>query len=575
MALIDTRREQMFPVLSAAQIDMARRFASGEPRRFAPGEMVFDVGERGVPMWLILDGSIEVRRRDGRGIEVPMVVEEAGQFSGEVSQLAGRPALSTGRAGHAGVTAIPFDAAHLRALVIGSAELGETIMRALILRRVGLIEAGGVGSVLIGPPDSPELIRLHGFLTRNAYPATVLDSRKAGEGHDLVERLGLGASDLPVMLCPNGTILKRPSDAEAAACLGITPDLDPEHLYDVAIVGAGPAGLATAVYGASEGLSVLVLDQRAIGGQAGASARIENYLGFPTGISGQALAGRAFSQAQKFGAEVALPLEVTRLVCGTDKPGVRPIFTLELGNGSTVRSRSVVIASGARYRKLDLPNFERLQGNGIHYWASPIEARLCEGEDVALVGGGNSAGQATVFLAPRVRRLHLILRGSGLEASMSKYLIDRIGALPNVELHAHTEIARLEGDEARGLTAATCRHRHSGAERNHALRHLFVFIGADPNSSWLDGCVSTDAQGFVVTGPAAQPASAGQRPTFSLETSRPGVFAIGDVRLGSTKRVSAAVGEGAAVVAQIHRFLGGSSLDGTAGVLAGSLTPSL
>ena len=575
MALIDTRREQMFPVLSVAQIEMARRFASGEPRRFAPGEMVYDVGQRSVPMWLILDGSIEVRGRDGRGVGAPIVTETAGQFSGEVAQLAGRPALAQGRAGPEGVNAVPFDAAHLRALVIGSAEVGETIMRALILRRVGLIEAGGVGSVLIGHPDSPDLIRLHGFLTRNGYPATVLDSRQAGEGHDLVERLGLAAADLPVMLCPNGTVLKRPSDAEAAACLGITPDLDPKRVYDVVIVGAGPAGLATAVYGASEGLSVLVLDQRAIGGQAGASARIENYLGFPTGISGQALAGRAFNQAQKFGAEVALPLEVTRLDCGAEEPGVRPIFTLELGGCATVRSRSVVVASGARYRKLDLPNFESLQGNGIHYWASPIEARLCEGEDVALVGGGNSAGQATVFLAPRVRRLHLILRGTGLEASMSKYLIDRIGALPNVELHAHTEIVRLKGDNVQGLTGATCRHRQSGAERNHALRHLFVFIGADPNSAWLGGCVATDPQGFIVTGSAAEPPSTGQRPAFPLETSRPGVFAIGDVRLGSTKRVSAAVGEGAAVVAQIHEFLAGSGLGGTAGARARSHAPSL
>ena len=399
MALIDTRRAQMFPVLSAAQIETAKRFASGEPQRFAPGELMFDVGERHAPAWLVLEGSIQASRHDGRGRELSISVQGGGQFSGEVSQLAARPSMAAGRAGPAGVIAVSFDAAHLRALVIGSAELGEIVMRAFILRRVALIEAGDSGSVLIGRPGTPGLVRLEGFLTRNGYPVTVLDATADGEGRDLVERLGVRNDELPVMLCPNGTVLRRPTESHAAACLGITPELDPEKIYDVAVVGAGPAGLATAVYAASEGLSVLVIDQHAFGGQAGASARIENYLGFPTGISGQALAGRAFNQAQKFGAEIALPLEVARLVCDASGGSGGGDLRLELTSGATVRARTVVIASGARYRRPDIANLGHLRRGRISYWASPVEAKLCAGEEVALVGAGNSAGQAVVYLA--------------------------------------------------------------------------------------------------------------------------------------------------------------------------------
>jgi len=546
MAIIDTRRDQMFPVLTPAQVETAMRFASGEPRRFASGETIFEVGQRHAPSWLVLEGAIEVVRRDGRGHESTIAVETVGQISGEVSQLAGRPSLATGRAGPAGARVVPFDAPHLRALVIGSADLGETVMRAFILRRVALIEAGGSGSVLIGRPDAPDLVRLQEFLTRNGYPVTMLDASSDAEGRELVDRLAVRADELPLMLCPSGAMLKRPSEAQAAACLGITPELDPERIYDVAVVGAGPAGLAAAVYAASEGLSVLVLDQGAFGGQAGASARIENYLGFPTGISGQALAGRAFNQAQKFGAEIALPLEVRRLVCDDPVDPGDGVPRLEFAAGPPVRSRTVVIASGARYRRPDIANLDDFDDAGISYWASPVEARLCEGETIALVGGGNSAGQAVVFLAPRVKRLHLIVRGPGLGVSMSRYLIDRIAALPNVELHAHTQIVALEGDRAQGLTAVRFRDRVSGRAHRRDLRHLFLFIGAEPNTAWLRGCVDLDAKGFVLTG---------AKPDLPLQTSLPGVFAIGDVRAGSTKRVAAAVGEGAAVVAQIHRVL--------------------
>jgi thioredoxin reductase (NADPH) len=372
----------------------------------------------------------------------------------------------------------------------------------------------------------------------------------------VVERFGLQPDELPLMLCPNGTVLKRPTDAEAAACLGITPELDPESVYDVAVVGAGPAGLAAAVYAASEGLSVLVLDQRAFGGQAGASARIENYLGFPTGISGQALAGRAFNQALKFGAEIAIPLEVARLDCGGPERRPGAPLRLELTDGRAVRARTVVVASGARYRRPDIPNLSIFEGAGVSYWASPVEAKLCEGEEVALVGGGNSAGQAVVFLAPKVKRLHLVVRRAGLEATMSRYLIDRIGALPNVDLHIGKEVVALEGDQTEGLTAAVFRNRASGATHICPMRHLFLFIGADPNACWLQNRAAVDDKGFVLTGLACpEGASAGRRAALPLETSFPGVFAIGDVRAGSTKRVAAAVGEGAAVVAQIHTAL--------------------
>lgn len=422
--------------------------------------------------------------------------------------------------------------------MVGSADVGEIVMRALILRRVGLIEMGGAGTILIGVSGSPDLVRLQGFLTRSGFPNLVLDAAVDAEAQELVERSGVQPEDLPLVVCPNGNLLKNPGEAALAACLGMTPELDPRKLYDVAIVGAGPAGLAAAVYAASEGLSVIVLDERATGGQAGASARIENYLGFPTGISGQALAGRAFTQALKFGAEIAVPIRVERLDCTGEW------LALEPPGERRLRARAVVVASGARYRRPDIANLATFEGAGVSYWASPIEARLCAGEEVALVGGGNSAGQAIVFLSPRVKRLHLIVRRD-LSATMSRYLIERIAAFSNVEIHIGAEATALEGDRATGLTAVTFSNRADGSIRRRELRHLFLFIGADPNAGWLQNCVETDAKGFVLTGRGSSP----------LETSLPGVFAIGDVRAGSTKRVAAAVGEGAAVVAQIHAMM--------------------
>ncbi len=533
----EARPGQMFPVLSQIQVEAARRFASGPPQHFAMGQMIFATGDRDVPVWLVLDGSVDVLRRDGLDDEAPITTHGAGQFTGEVSQIDGRATIASARAGKDGATLLPFDPPHLRALMIGSAEVGEIVMRALILRRVRLIEQGGSGTILIGGPGDAHLLRLQGFLTRNGYPNLVVDPKVDGDGRSFVERLALLPVDLPLVVCPNGTLLKRPNEQELSACLGIVPEINPRRIYDIAIVGAGPAGLAAAVYGASEGLSTIVLDERAMGGQAGASARIENYLGFPTGISGQALAGRAFNQALKFGAEVAIPVGVERL----ERSGERLMLTLS--GGTTVASRSVVIASGATYQRPDIPGLSRFEGAGVSYWASPVEARLCTGKDVALVGGGNSAGQAIVFLASHVRRLHVFVRRD-LSQTMSRYLIDRISALSNVEVHVGTDLVELDSD-GDALAGAVVRERASGASVRYDITHLFLFIGATPHTRWLSGSVAMDGKGFILTGGS----------TASLETSMPGVFAIGDVRAGSTKRVAAAVGDGAAAVAQIHAYL--------------------
>ena len=556
MSLAESRRDQMFPVFDAGQMETAKRFASGPARTFAQGETIFNVGERHASVWFVLKGEIVIVRRDGLNGEAEIARMGVGQFTGEMSELSGRGTLASGSAGPEGCVALPFDASHIRALIVGSAELGEILMRAFILRRVGLLQTDGAGSVLIGIPGTADLGRLQNFLTRNGYPWTVLDAASDAEGRAVVERLGIQPDELPVMVCPSGAVLKRPTDVEAGMCLGITLELDTSIVHDVVVVGAGPAGLAAAVYAASEGLSVLALDQRAFGGQAGASARIENYLGFPTGISGGALAGRAFSQALKFGAEVAIPLQVSYLDCGGPARRPHEPLRLELLDGRSIKARTVVVASGARYRQPHIPNLLDFEGAGVSYWASAVEAKLCEGEEIALVGGGNSAGQAVVFLAPKVKHLHMVVRGKGLEATMSRYLIDRIAALPNVTLYTGAEVIALEGDETGALCKATFRGTDSGNVHTYPLRHLFLFIGAEPNGHWLAKRVAVDPKGFVMTGgdfaPTDQPVG---RAPLSLETSVAGVFAIGDVRAGSTKRVAAAVGEGAAVVAQIHAAL--------------------
>jgi thioredoxin reductase (NADPH) len=436
-------------------------------------------------------------------------------------------------------------------LLVAEAELGERIMRALILRRIGLIETGA-GPVIVGRAENGDVLRLRGFLRRNGHPHQQLDPETDPEAKALIERFHVDPGQLPIVLCPGGQLLRNPGENELARCLGLVRPIDPERLYDVVVVGAGPAGLATAVYAGSEGLSVLVLDCRAFGGQAGASARIENYLGFPTGITGLALMARAYNQAQKFGVEMAIPDEVIALEpAGEADAGP---FALQLSNHERVSARSVVIASGARYRRPEVENLEAFESSSVHYWASPIEGKLCAGQEVALVGAGNSAGQAVVYLASQVAKVWLLVRGPSLEASMSRYLVDRIKGLSNVEVLMQAEVSGLEGHDGM-LEAVRWRHGAAGNEVRQPIRHLFLFIGAQPNTHWLSGSgVALDAKGFVLTGADLGAAGAGNG-RRSLETSRRGVFAIGDVRSSSIKRVAAAVGEGAQVVATLHVFL--------------------
>ncbi len=538
---LQARRAQMFPVLADEEIARMRRF--GAPRRYADGECLYQTGEPSPGMFVVLSGLVRITGRDGHGHDLLIAELSAGGFSGEVGQLSGRRALADAVAVGA-VEALRIVPEQLRALLVAEADLGEEIMRALILRRVGLIEMGAGGPVLIGAPSSPDMARLRNFLARNGIPHLVFDPASDPDAHAFIERYAPRPEDMPLVACPDGSVLRNPGENELARCIGMLDAADADRVHDVAVVGAGPAGLATAVYAASEGLSVLVVDALSFGGQAGASARIENYLGFPTGISGQALAGRAYTQAQKFGARMLIPVEAVRLDCG--RPEERDPLALELADARTVRSRTVVVATGARYRRPDCADLKVLEGRGVWYWASPIEAKMCAGQEVVLVGGGNSAGQAAVFLAGHAAKVWMLVRGAGLAASMSRYLIDRIAAIPNIELRTQTEIVELKGSRESGVESVRWRHSDSGAEETRAIRNVFLFLGADPATGWLKDCgVAFDEKGFVRTGGGRLP----------LETSVPGVFAIGDVRSGSVKRVGGAIGEGAAVVAQIHAFL--------------------
>ncbi|WP_254074028.1 FAD-dependent oxidoreductase [Burkholderia sp. S171] len=540
---LDDRHHQTHPILTDSEIERMKHF--GTLQTYRSGEQLLESGVPVPGMFVLLSGRISITRRDGLGRVSEVLEQQPRRFVAEIGQLSGRPSLVDGHA-VGDVTVILIPPERLRALLVAEAELGERIMRSLILRRVRLIERG-TGPILLGKSDDARLILLQGFLSRNGHPHTVIDTDTDPDAIQLLERMSRSDADLPLVICPDGTVLRAPDENQLASQLGWLPEFDPEHTYDVAIVGAGPAGLATAVYAASEGLSVAVFDSRAPGGQAGASSRIENYLGFPTGISGQALAGRAFVQAQKFGAHIAIPLQIKALHCDC-----LPV-EIELMDGRRIASHTVVIATGAAYRKPAIVGLEKFEGHGTYYWASPVEARLCKGAEVALVGGGNSAGQAIVYLASHASHVHVLIRAQGLEASMSRYLIDRIAALPNVTLHRRAAIESMEG-EGGALSTLNCT-TPEGPLTLH-VRHLFLFTGANPNTSWLQGCsVNTDQGGFVLTGNAA----AGSRiyRTTTLETSVPGVFAIGDVRSASTKRVAAAVGEGAAVVSQIHGVLAG------------------
>jgi thioredoxin reductase (NADPH) len=542
----NARFEQTFPTFTAAEIARVERF--GEKRRYGDRERIAETGKPSPGMIVILSGQIAITQRDGLGHVSPVIDFGPGNFLGETGQLSGRASFVDAHA-EGEVAAIVIAPEQLRRLLIAEADLGERIMRALILRRVNLIQSGIGGPLLIGEPSLPGVIRLQNFLSRNGQPYHLVDPAKDAEAATLIKSSSGALSDLPWVVTADGSVLHNPTEAALARAIGMSARRAMKAAYDVAIVGAGPAGLATSVYAASEGLSVIAFDTRAFGGQAGASARIENYLGFPTGISGQALAGRAFNQAQKFGVEMAIPCEVTRLDCSK----ADGFFALERDGEQRIRARSVVIATGARYRRPAVADLQSYEGKGVWYWASPIEAKLCSGQDVVIVGGGNSAGQAAVFLSTVAARVHVMVRGSGLAESMSQYLVDRIAAEPNVELHTRTELVALRGTPERGVERVRWRDHSAGVENEVDIRNVFVFIGADPATGWLSGCgVAVDKAGFVVTGPAADPLRA------PLETSVPGVFAVGDARSGSIKRVGSAIGEGAQVVAALHSYLSGS-----------------
>ena len=536
---LETRRAQAFPTLTGAEIDRIRRFASLV--RFASGELVYETGKATPGVLVVLAGTIRITGRDGRGHDIPVTDHGPGSFSGELSALASRPSFVDARA-VGEVEALLIDAKRLHDLLMAEAVLGERIMRAMIIRRVAILEAGAGGPVLVGPTSTGGAARLGNFLDRNGIPHQFVDTEHDVEARDFVERYAASPEDLPLAICPDGTVLRNPSQSELAHFIGMVDEQSVAgRTFDVAIVGAGPAGLAAAVYAASEGLSVVVIDTRAFGGQAGASARIENYLGFPTGISGQALAGRAFTQAQKFGATILIPAEAVKLDCDAHP------FALHLACGGMLTAKTVVVASGARYRRPGYENLDALEGRGVWYWASHIEAKRCAATEVVLVGGGNSAGQAAVFLSDHASKVWMLVRGAGLAASMSRYLIDRIAATGNIELRTRTEITRLGGSKDAGIESVTWKHRDTGAEETRPIRNVFLFLGADPATEWLAHCgVQVDARGFVKTG---------EDPRMPLCSSIPGVFAIGDLRAGSTKRVGAAIGEGAAVVSQIHGFL--------------------
>ena len=561
-----SRYQQMFPELSAAEIDRVRRF--GHVRRFASGELLFRAGEAAQGMYVILSGRVAIVPRDGLGEVAPVAafaqmigapIEEMkeafpGEVIAELGLLSGRTELSVFDARAVGdVEALLVAPEALRALLVAEAELGERILRALILRRVALIEIGFGGPVIIGKLQSMEVTQLSSFLERNGIPLRVVDPEEDPDGSSLLARFAAQPGDLPIAVMPDGTVLRNPTKQALAQAVGLVATYFRSEAYDAVIVGAGPAGLATAVYAASEGLSVLVLEALAFGGQAGASARIENYLGFPTGISGQALMARAITQAQKFGAEFSLSTEVAGLERASERSNPHPMHVLELADGRQIRARAVVVATGARYRRPEIPNLAQFEGYGVSYWASPAEARRCLNSDVALLGGGNSAGQAAVFLASHARHVYVLVRRPELSATMSRYLIERIAAAPNITVLFDTEVVELLGTPEQGLRCLRWRNRRTGAEEQRDIVHLFLFTGADPAANWLaSGGIPLDEKGFVRTGTDV---GSSKRTPLPLETGVEGIFAVGDVRCGSVKRVGAAIGEGAAVVAQLHTFL--------------------
>ncbi|MBO1022647.1 FAD-dependent oxidoreductase [Methylobacterium sp. SD274] len=536
----DERTAQTFPRLSD---EMERRVAGYGTEEILPeGSLIFTRGQRRVDFFLVLAGRIEMFETDHDGTARVFVVHTEGQFTGELDLFNDREILVSGRT-VVETRVVRIDGAAFRRLVTAEPDIGEIIMRAFILRRVGLIRHERGGVVLIGPGHQRETLRLERFLVRNAYPHRILDTAGDPASRHALDGFGLTEADLPVVIAPGAAVMRNPTNAALADALGLTEAIDPGRIYDVAVIGAGPAGLAAAVYAASEGLDTIVIEGLAPGGQAGTSSKIENYLGFPTGISGQALAGRAQVQAQKFGARLAISRMATGLDCGGSP------FRVILEDGTAVPARAVIAATGARYRRLDLPRYAHFEGQGIHYAATAMEAQLCTGEAVIVVGGGNSAGQAAMFLSRTVAHVHLLVRATGLAATMSDYLVQRIASSPRITLHTQTEITALLGEDT--LTSVTWTDRSSGISETKAIGNVFVMIGAVPNTGWLSDCLGLDPKGFVPTGlrsdgmPAASP----------YATTVPGLYAVGDVRAGSVKRVASGVGEGSVVVQAVHGFL--------------------
>jgi thioredoxin reductase (NADPH) len=543
------RIDQVYPTLSAAQLE---RIANhGRRRQVAHGEILVEPGKPVGHIFVVVSGTIELLRSSAGGGDM-IAVFGPGKFTGEGNMLSGRPGMVQIRAGEPGEV-IEVDRERLLALIQTDGELSDILMRAFILRRVELIARGIGDVVLIGSNHCQGTLRVREFLTRNGHPYTSLDLDRDPQVQDLLDRFHIDVHDVPVLICRGQIVLRNPSNQEIADCLGFNEDINRTQLRDLVVIGAGPAGLAAAVYGASEGLDVLVLESTAPGGQAGSSSRIENYLGFPTGVSGQELAARAHVQAQKFGAQVMVARNATRLSCDR-----RP-FALEIGHGERVPARAVVIATGAEYRRLTIDNLAQFEGAGVYYAATFMEAQLCDGEDVIVVGGGNSAGQAAVFLAQTARRVHVLVRSAGLRETMSRYLIRRIEDHPGIELHPYTEIVSLDGSIH--LEQARWRNNQTGDTETRSVRHVFSMTGAAPSTQWLEQCVALDARGFIKTGTSLTPEDLAAahwplaRSPFLLETTLPGVFAVGDVRSDSIKRVSSAVGEGSIAISAVHQYL--------------------
>jgi thioredoxin reductase (NADPH) len=553
----DTRRglpitsslvEHIFPTLTPAQI--SRIAPHGHVRPMQRGEVIVEQGDRNVPFFVVVSGEVEIVRPSG-DVEMLLTAQGPGQFIGEVNNLSGRPAVVRVRATRQGEL-IELDRQHMLSLLQTDADLGEIMMRAFLLRRVELVSAGVGDVVLVGSNHSAGTLRIKEFLMRNGHPYSYLDLERNTEVQNLLDGYHTAASDIPVVICRGEIVLRNPTNRQVADCLGFNETLDQTQVHDLVIIGAGPSGLAAAVYGASEGLDVIMLEASSPGGQAGSSSRIENYLGFPTGISGQELAARAYTQAQKFGAQVLIA-KATRLACE------RKPYVVEVDNGAQIQTRTIVIATGAEYRRPPLTNLSRFEGAGIYYGATFVEAQLCSEEEVIVVGGGNSAGQAAVFLAETVKRVYMLIRSAGLADSMSRYLIRRIEQTPTIVLHPHTEIVALEGGNH--LESIRWRNNQTGQTEEHNIRHVFIMTGADPNTRWLEGCVALDAKGFIKTGPDLSPEELSTarwplaRPPYLHETSLPGVFAVGDVRGGSIKRVASAVGEGSIAISFVHQVL--------------------